>query len=664
MKREIPDGDGLQIGAFLTRFFGEGNDCSNEQWAPHINPFKEYARTQPALPIVLPRYQEILDDFTMYVIARTRSEVSRTGTLITAFAGPSYCTHGQSAPAALDLNDPIDAVVHEYFPGRAFVLQTTRNRDQRKLLRGALFQMLETASMQPPRTWRPSKPIGRLIAEFEAELASGGEAGSLRVLEELQARGGITPTNLAHLRIKRLDRLGLSDQLLASEDLPDVLLQRPPVPVYEAVLNAVQSAELEHPLSHGDLDAAFEALRTLGLALPARLDSAVGSQALTVLLVSALGRGDLDYAATLIHGAEARGLTSQIPSVVVEAVRTRLREQTAPAQPSPSTKLNPSANPSPVEAKMAAKVEGWLDLFKAVAEGDQAAQEVIAEAVWVAWPSVSHLDDELAGYLSTLSDSQWKECWKLTGPFLESSGYDHVAPQATREFINFALTGERLSGGDLNSLYALTESYLRAAPSAAEYRDLLDELRETSDLWVSVENAKIALDFADRLVIAACPDPSSRMNLALALLRPLSSRVSRLDPQIQSFARQLSEELELQLSWGVEGNKAEIGENISGKGEVVLLYSLDTNVLTRVASILRRDFTGIKVHISSDKVSTSSLKEKAQNATRIVIATRCAKHAATGAITSKASPKSAITYADGSGSASLLRAAYEALSSQ
>jgi hypothetical protein len=61
------------------------------------------------------------------------------------------------------------------------------------------------------------------------------------------------------------------------------------------------------------------------------------------------------------------------------------------------------------------------------------------------------------------------------------------------------------------------------------------------------------------------------------------------------------------------------------------------------------------VHISSDKVGSPALRQHARNADLIVLATRRAAHAATGFITDSAG-KALVRYADGSGSASMLRA--------
>ncbi|GIH72017.1 protein DpdD [Sphaerimonospora thailandensis] len=655
-----PEVDGSRMREFLVRFMGEGNDADQPKLTPYVAPFIEYALTKSNLPIALPRYQEIIDEFAMYVIVRKRSGVAAIRNLIVSFAGPSYCLSGDLTPATLDRNDPVDRAVIDFFSeDTTFILQAGKNSRKRRKLRESLGLMLVTLSAQPRRTWSTPRPLGRLIAQFEAELAAGGEAGSLRLLEEIRVRGGMTPTNLAHLQIKRLDRLGLSTQLLEMEDLSDVLQQNPPVPVWEAVLNAVRSTVLEDPLNESDFEAAYERLRTLDLPLPVKKYAHhLGPQALTVQLTAAVGRGDVDYLRILLRTIDEQGQIGIIPAALLDTARKRT---TSAADQ--MTEPNP-AKSSLIETALQQSITSWLGLFKAVAKDGIDPNAVLADSTWREWPPPAVSDSEVANLLADLTDQEWDRCWRLAGAFIEADEYTYVAPQSTKEFINYALSGSRLAPGDLNAVYALTESYLRSSPSASDYRQLLDELRDTSPQWVSIDNWRIVLDFADRLVLAPCPDESARLNLAVALLEPLLRRSTRLDPSTLTFSKQLAKELNVEPSWTPDESlvPSAIEERINGKGEVILLYSLDEQVLARVAEALEKLAPGIKVLTSSEKTSTASLKQKAQHATRVALATRCATHAATGAITAKTKAK--IAFADGSGSASLLRAAVNVLTDQ
>ena len=93
----------------------------------------------------------------------------------------------------------------------------------------------------------------------------------------------------------------------------------------------------------------------------------------------------------------------------------------------------------------------------------------------------------------------------------------------------------------------------------------------------------------------------------------------------------------------------------------MLLYSLDERVLERTKLLLGDIVPNADVRLSHDKVGSPILRQQARGADVIVLATRCAKHAATGFIRKHASSAALVIEADGSGSASLLRAAVEAL---
>jgi hypothetical protein len=176
-----------------------------------------------------------------------------------------------------------------------------------------------------------------------------------------------------------------------------------------------------------------------------------------------------------------------------------------------------------------------------------------------------------------------------------------------------------------------------------------------------VQTGDIVLDFADRLVLAACPDESARTDAAIALLEPLHRNQRRLASEDAALARQLSDELAVPLEW-LDTAEDDVEFTLADVSPLsVLLYSLDEAVLARSADQLYKQSARIKVVTSHDKVGTDSLKQKARNADVIVIATRCAKHAATGFIAENSGRNARTVYADGSGSASLLRAAVKGI---
>ena len=84
------------------------------------------------------------------------------------------------------------------------------------------------------------------------------------LLDQIAAVGGLSPTNLANLKIKRLARLGRDAELLRLPGLADVVLTRPPAPIRDAILAAIYGTALAAPLEAGDLQLARQSLISVG----------------------------------------------------------------------------------------------------------------------------------------------------------------------------------------------------------------------------------------------------------------------------------------------------------------------------------------------------------------------------------------------------------------
>lgn len=675
--------DEARADELLRRFFGPGNDA--DLYPDVIEPFLQSLRREDDAPVVLPRYVKDRDAFALYVVAARPTDVAPTADLIKSFAGPTYCTKGDTTPATLSPDDAVEAAVIDFAgPDRTFIVEAGPNPGQRAKLRAALSLMQQTVAARPARLWHVTRPLGRLFGEFEAALSAGGEAASLEVLDEIAAQGGITAANLAYLRIKRLDHLGQNEELLSIDGLANVLRQDPPLPVKEAVLNAIYSTALEEPLSEGDVAAACGALRNADRPMPLPVLDDIGQygdEAALTLLTAAAGRRDVlalermtsamlqDGRAAAVPRAlweEAAFLVGRPASLTITTDTERreqteeLPEQTAASPPQLLTPPDAELLPGPAPA-VATTPTSWPALFKAIADELPAGKQALREEMWREWPSPAESDDEISDILAGLDNASLSKVWQLAGPFIQAVGFGSSAPGTARAFITYALAFDRLGPGDLVALEALTEICLRASPPAPTYRELLDELIDSCPQWVSPENALVALDLADRLVLAACPDDSARMSLAIALLDPLNSRQRRLESSERAFASQLSSELGIPLEWRIQEEKQdEVSALENSLAMRVLLYSLDEAVLDRTSAELQLLAPGLKIATSHDAVGTDALRKKSRSADVVVLATRCAKHAATGFITENA--KSAvISYADGSGSASLLRAASEGL---
>lgn len=662
---------------FLQTFFGTGNgvwpDLDPDYRHGHRTlPFVQAFRRGDDAPIVLPRTYPSGDRrFVMYVIARDTVDAAKTAELIRAFAGPTYIAYNPLwglRPAELDPGDPIEKAILDHFgSGVTFRLTTGKTPQHRTSLAEALQLMQRTVANRPPRLWRLAKPMGRLLAEFDASLSAGGESASLDVLEQLAATGGITATNLANLHIKRLDRLGRSADVLAFPGLLDIVRQNPPAPVREAILNAIYSVALEKSLTDNDLDGAKSSLIEAGRVIPDLLSgdfSSFGPQAMTVLLLAARVREDMAVLQRLVAAVRHSGHDSEIPSSVWRHVVELLeQEKTTEA----SADLLPEQQPTLVESTVAlalepqVPVESWGDLLKVIAEGGPVGQAVLEDRRWVDWPSPATEDAALAEFLDGLQDHEADRVWSSVGAFIDAIGYEAPAGRTAHAFIRNALTFDRFGPGDLVVLQALMEIALRAAPTETEYRDLLEEIGSERSRWVAAERAAIALDFVDRLFLAACPSEDARSNLAYALLEPLWLHQQRLDTADLAFAKRLSQELGIEFAWEAPaGDEADDELATAIPPLTLLLYSLDESVLTRCREEVKQLAPAVKVVTAADHVGSPQLRQKARSADVIVLATRCAKHAATGFIDQNAETEH-IGYANGSGSASLLRAAVDAL---
>jgi hypothetical protein len=642
-----------RIEEFIRSFFGPGNivwpDRDPESQAGRrLVPYLQVLRDQSEVPVVLPRRRAEDDhQLTAYVIALSAAHATTLAELLTAFVGPSFSTF-DGLPARLDPGDAVDQAVLDFAgPGLVFTLSSPTRTSQGGAW-NALHQLQAIMKQRPVRSWHAPKPIGRLLAEFEVALAAGDNSASVALLEQLAASGGLSATNLAHLRVKRLARLGRDGELLRMAGLADVVIADPPVPVKDAVLAAIYSQTVAEPLSQGDLDAARAKLIDVGTLVPALINSnlsGLSAEALVVLALAAWIRADTPTLRALAGSPDQYSQMQHLAPALAAAVSAEVRD----------TDLRHLKDDTSVESTDGA-MASWLELTSAIAETPSEAEIALASQVWREWDPPASDDQLIADVLAQFDDEAAERAWAIVGPFVDADGYQVPAARSARELINNALTHDRFSPGDLAGVTALTEIVFRSGPEAHQYAELLEDLRSESSRWAGPDRATVVLDLADLLARAACPDEEARLRLAMALLRPLHDHLVRLEPDEARFAAQLSGELGTGLEWP-EADQAGPGRALTDVPSLnVLLYSLDEGVLARTAALLETLVPGAEVKLSHDHVGTPRLRQHARGAELIVLATRCAKHAATGFIRSHARPSAQVVEADGSGSASMLRA--------
>ncbi|MET9289429.1 protein DpdD [Nocardia beijingensis] len=615
------------------------------EWADRTRPFVDNALNRPEIALVLPWLQKSVDRFAIYVVVDKREEVVPTAELIKAFAGPSYLTDpSMERPAQLDPGVEIERILLEYVdPAAVFRLGAGPTPKQRGRLTDAMRLMQEALANRPTRSWRVVKSAGRLLAEFDAALAAGGEASSAAILDQLREVGGLDASNLAYLTIKRLNRLGKDAEIQALPRLVDIIRQEPPTPVREALLESLYFSAIEDYLATGDLDAAFRVLLDTGTYLQELLNGPLRMRSISAWTIAVLAGIIGDDHSLLKHAKdELRGLDQfeELPEAVREELLRRVGDD------SPDMETAPAAQSA---------IRSWSELLAAISDNSPAVRNVLRESSWQDWPPPAQEDEEIAGLLDGLRDEAAEQAWSAVGAFLEAAGYDDPAAYSAEAFILNALTHSRFNPGDLLAIQALLGVALRGAPNADHYGRLLWEIGSESDRWVAPERASVVLDIVDTLVLSACPDEAARQQLSYRLLTPLSRHSERLDPADVAFARVLDGELKLGLPWQIEQDDEPVESELWHAANVsVLLYSLDEKVLGRVTEQLRALAPNARVTCSSDHVGSPRLRQWVQSADLVVLITRCAKHAATGFISGHTSSEK-IAYVDGSGSASLLR---------
>ncbi|MCH6470690.1 hypothetical protein [Sinomonas terrae] len=629
-----------QADEFLAVFFGPGNlvlpDLNFEgEVGRRLTPYLEPLRQGTKTPLVLPRRTREITD--AYVICWDRHQATSLRAILEAFVAHSYVAF-DGRPRRLDPADPVEgAVLRLVGPDTAYVLRPPGPAHAASMWR-ALDLMRILIAGRPERVSAVPRPLGRMLSEFHAALAAGNAAGSADLLDEL-AGAGLSAVNLAYLRVHRLSRLGRDAELLALPQLGDVVASGPPQLVRDGILAAWGRLQLlDLPMSDPDLvkKAADAILRdTRGIVALARTPLAtLSDDALAAVTLVALGRDDRDLARSL---ASLPDLPNELRSQLPKLTGAPLVETAKPTVP--RVRLAPTAPAS------------WVDWVFEVA--DFTADDVD----WTAWPAPVESDAFLAEALEGVKDAEADQAWNLVGPFLEADDMRRPAWRTAKALLVLAASYDRWAPNDVATVQALLEVFLRGAPPADEYREILDMLAENAGRWAVVGNTLPALDMVDDVARSPVSDVDARLRFALAALEPFSRHRRRLSTDLRWLGEQLSVELSAPLAWDVPEPLTDTGEEIPNViGAKVLIYSLDDGVLQRSADRLAQLFPRVTVNRAHDRVGTPQLRAHARGADVIGLATRCAKHAATGFIRDHASEGAVIIEADGAGSASLIRA--------
>lgn len=617
-----------------------------------ISPFVRAARDRGECPLVLPRRERGDRASTVYVVCWDPAHAGRIRPLLHA-AFASYLAPFDGRVTRLRADDgPEGALLDLVGSGTTFVLRPD-DTTEHDLVNG-LHRFVRTLAGRPRRTTSLPRPAGRILREFDLALAAGAVEQSTGLLEEIERVGGISHENLAFLQLQRLGRLGRDAELLAHRSLPTVVHTEPPTAVCEVILGAWARVNLY-------VDSAIDVQQTLARLRADPVDFAMlvggfltrshATDAVALGVIVAETRGDHELALRLLeNGAlDEHARTALASDLGLEPRSETVSEETTPTDTADETAVSTEQPAVDEPDRTPSSWIEWLDSL------DRPAKFYDVMELVESWTPASDHDQEIAHRIDSLPDLATDALLAGVAAFLETSAPDVPAPDTAHAFIRRYLVEERFAPADLSALTSLLTIVLSSAPTAGDYAMLLDDLGAFASRWVSVNTAAQALDLADAVTCGPRPDSDAQIAFVTTILGALHHQRRRLAGSLRSLAVLISSDLGLEFDWTSAQTDEQLIERELPEGLRVLLYSLDTGTLDRVAAALAAQYPTIQVNQSSDKVGNPALRQHSRNADIIAIATRRAAHAATGFIVDNAD-RGRICYPDGSGSASMLRA--------
>ncbi|QCO97304.1 hypothetical protein FCN77_05700 [Arthrobacter sp. 24S4-2] len=664
---------------FLETFFAAPNNVWPNRDALHpsaayLKRFLRALAQKGEVPLVLPRKEAGWPAAEVYVVCWSRSHAGRMRGLLNAWVEHNWCDF-DGRVAQLCKDDPIEASILSFAgSGTTYRLRPPNPGAHQGLFR-ALGRMINAMEQRPSRVTQLPRPVGRLLRDFETSLASGQALTSLELLKTIEQSGGVSHENIAFLRLRRLGLLGADQELLNSQLLGTIVSAEPPRLVREAILGAWYRSERgDVP---GDLQSLGDGLRSFGVDIALLVDETLAHttevDAWVASAVVAMVRGDAELADRLLGSelavpAEAR----QQLEVLVQGGLAPATEREDLFDLDPEPELEPESvgdgaqnadvdDEAEMEALPVAPAvpASWTEWLASIADGDDVPLSVELVERW-APPGES--DAQLAMAIQELHVSLTERLFTGLGAFIDADDPSKPARRTATEFILRHLLEDHLTPSDLGAITALLAIFLRGAPDASAYEQLLQDLAGFKGRWSSVDTAAAAIDIADLVVCAPAASNEARRGFVASALEPLHSLRHRLSESLRTVAALATADLELGWDWTVRGADPLAADNSPRVlPKSILLYSLDSGVLARAKSALAILHPSITVHVSDAKVGGDALRTHTRNAELIVLATRKATHAASLFIQANAREESPIRYADGSGSGSMMRAIEDGL---
>ncbi len=307
----------------------------------------------------------------------------------------------------------------------------------------------------------------------------------------------------------------------------------------------------------------------------------------------------------------------------------------------------------------------WGDLLSSLLTDDIDDPVQVLDDYASAWPPPGNQDRDLDQLLSRFDPSSTATYDNLTlivPRLLEAVSDEQPAPRTAATCVTVLALSEDLTPAAVRALLEALRLSVVSAP--ADYGDILAVVQSVLPRTISVQTADWFLDAVDHLLAAPAPQETARSAFCVEVLTRLRGVLRRLSSPQRHLAQQLSNDLRLELEWEPTDASAvsgEIGPDLTG---TVLLYSLRSSVLSRVKATLETLSGALTVHVSEEHDGSPRLRAQVQASDVLVVATRRAPHAATGAIERWRRASSVLVYAPGAGSASMLSSALAALTNR
>lgn len=228
-----------------------------------VDRLREQPRRATVLPFVYKDENERLWHLN-YAIAFSETQFRQLGSDLEAFIGPTFSDF-QLHRAHLKPERAVQRAVLEFSLGFAYRFFSPSDPAGDRDFRDALEFMDLVTSKERPRRSDRQRSTGRMLRDFHTALETGQRAVAEAQIQELQRRKTLDALNLKFLQIQLLSRLGNASEVLALSGLPDVLRARRPLPVTQALVEAVYASYIQPLENEGNATRAVEVFRDVVL---------------------------------------------------------------------------------------------------------------------------------------------------------------------------------------------------------------------------------------------------------------------------------------------------------------------------------------------------------------------------------------------------------------